>query len=264
MVRGALGAGSAGFIMGLASVVPGLSAGTVAVVMGVYPQLLESLGRLRLRRVTALALGWLIGALVGVRTVGWGLDRLPDHTAAFLLGIVMMAALGIWRRHPPRGAGIPLGMAAFVLTWILVPVTLGGGISSLPLTAWELITSGVASGGGMILPGFSGATALVLMGVYPRIVGLVGALDWMAMFLFGFGAVLGVLATAALLLRAYESREDLVFALLGGLTGGSLRALVPGTLSPSVIGVGAAGLLLGLALGGFRNGNPRERGRFEK
>ncbi len=251
-------------LMGLASVVPGLSAGTVAVVMGIYPELLESLGRFRFRRVIALGLGWLVGALVGVRTVGWGLDRLPDHTAAFLLGIVAMAALGIWRRYPPRGAGIPLGAAAFVLAWALVPLALGEGTSPLPLTFWELITSGVASGGGMILPGFSGATALVLMGSYPRVVGLVAALQWGPMLLFGSGAVLGVLGTAALLLRAYESRRDLVVALLGGLTGGSLRALLPGTLSPSVIGVGAAGLLLGLALGGFRDGNPRERGRFQK
>ncbi len=249
-----------GVVMGSASVVPGLSAGTIAVVLGVYPHLVESLGRLKLVRVIPMGLGWVLGALVGVQTVGWGFGQVPGETHAFLLGIVLASAMGIFRDHPPDGAEVPVAGLSFALVWWLVPITSAGLVSAQPLEMWELVGSGVASGGAMILPGFSGGTALVLLGVYSRVVATAAAWDWRGMFLFASGAIAGVLGTAAILWRAYEARESTVYALLGGLTAGSLRALIPTSVSLSVILVGALGLGMGLLLNGFHRRDSREKG----
>lgn len=239
-----------GLAMGLTSVVPGLSAGTVAVVLGVYPHLIESIGQLKYLRLIPLALGWVGGAIVAIQTVGWGFESMPGETRTFLMGIVLASAMNIWRKYPPRGAGFPVAAAAFGAVWWLVSFAGGVGLSKAPLSVWELIGSGAASGGAMILPGFSGGTVLVLLGVYSRVIGVAASWDWLGILLFAGGALGGIYITAALMWRAYESREHLVYAFLAGLTAGSARILLPSSVSVSIVLIGLVGFLSAALLGG--------------
>ncbi|MFO7942671.1 MAG: DUF368 domain-containing protein [Bacillota bacterium] len=239
-----------GLAMGLTSVVPGLSAGTVAVVLGVYPRLLESIGQLKYLRLIPLALGWAGGAIAAIQTVGWGFESMPGETRAFLMGIVLASAVNISRRYPPKGIGFPIAAAAFAAVWWLVPISGAAGPSMVPLKAWELIGSGAASGGAMILPGFSGGTVLVLLGVYSRVIGVAASWDWLGILLFVLGALGGMYITASLMWRAYESKENLVYAFLAGLTAGSVRVLFPDSVSVSIVLAGLLGFLLAALLGG--------------
>jgi len=259
-IGGVLVSGVIGVIMGAASVVPGLSAGTVAVVLGVYPELVENIGRLRMRRLLALGGGWVVGALVGVQTVGWGFQRVPAQTHAFLLGIVLASALNIVRRHPPSPAGISLIAAGLVAVWFLVPLAATEAVSVPVLSPLQLTGSGIASGSAMILPGFSGGTALVMLGVYSRVIGVAARWDWAGMLQFASGALAGVIVTGMLLWRVYRVRRELLYALLAGLTAGSARALLPDLFSPSVVAWAMFGFALALYLGHAHGEDSLERG----
>ncbi|MGK2949882.1 MAG: DUF368 domain-containing protein [Acidimicrobiales bacterium] len=245
-----------GFCMGAADVVPGVSGGTVALVLGIYARLIEAV------RDGARALGRLArldvpGALAALRAVDW-LFLLP------LLGGIGIAILSLSHtierlldEEPVRMAGAFLGLVlgSIVVTARLVKrdraryVTLAGaaivtflvlGLRSGPAddpALYFVFGAGAIAICAMILPGVSGSFLLLMMGMYDYVLGAVNERDLVVVAVFGVGAVLGLAGFSSVLHWALHRHTDTVMAALVGLMIGSLRVLWPwpeGTAGTSV------------------------------
>jgi len=243
-----------GFLMGAADIVPGVSGGTVALVLGIYRRLVASI------RHGAAMLGRLLradgaGALDAFRAVEWQLvlplvagiglavaslarllaDLLTSHPvemAALFAGLVGGSVVLTWhlleRRDATRIAIIAgTALAVFVLLG-LRPGTSEDTVAQLTSPAlWAFFGAGAVAICAMILPGISGSFLLVMLGMYGPVLAAVNDRDLVTLAVFVAGTVVGLALFSQFLHWALSTHYDSVTAALIGLMIGSMRVLWP-------------------------------------
>lgn len=233
-----------GFAMGAADVVPGVSGGTMAFILGIYDELLESISSVDMpfiRRVLtfkwkeafsnfpwkfllALALGIGTAVLTLAHALHWTLENYPVYIWSFFFGLIIASIIAVRTRVKSWNAvNILAGLASAVGAYILVGLT----PSETPHTPLLLFLSGALAICAMILPGISGAFILVLLGKYTFILGAVKDFDLVTIAIVGIGAVTGLLAFVRLLRWMLHKNHDLVVTILIGFMVGSLRKVWP-------------------------------------
>ena len=273
-VVGALLNAIRGFLIGLAEIVPGVSGGTIALIVGVYRALIRSVASLvqvvlsgvrsgpaamrgPWRQVSwpvviPVALGMVTGIFLGASFLEPVLENYPIHTRAVFAGLIL-ASLWVPIRMVGSGWSWLLGLAALASA-ALVFVALGLTGATVPSDSllWVAPAAALAVCA-LVLPGVSGSYLLLTLGMYQPTLSAVNDRDFAYLGVFVLGAIfgLGVFVTALQWLLANYS--SITLAVMTGLMLGSLRALWPwqgdggGLLAPEgdVLVVG------GLALGGF-------------
>lgn len=240
-----LGVYVSGFAMGSADVVPGVSGGTVAFILGIYEELIGSIrmvGRplfwrpfLRLQWKEAfrqinlfflLALGIGIASAIILLAPGieWMLVNQPIVIWSFFFGLIVASIIVVAPRVKVWSLSrwVALLLGALGGFWLvgLVPV-------QTPNTWWFLFFSGAIAICAMILPGISGSFILVLLGKYQFVINAVNERDFVSLAIFGLGAVVGLVTFAQLLSWLFKRYHDLTVAALTGLMIGSLRKIWP-------------------------------------
>ncbi len=230
--------------MGAADVVPGVSGGTMAFILGIYHELLDAIHAVDLtfiRRILTLkwgeafqdfpwkfllALGLGIGAaiLTLASALHWALENHPVFIWAFFFGLIV-ASIIVVRRRVLKWTAVNI-IAAFIST-LGAYVLVGLSPSETPHTPLMLILSGGIAICAMILPGISGAFILVLLGKYRFVLEAVKTFDFFTVALVGIGAVFGLLGFVRLLRWLLNKDHDLVVAILAGFMLGSIRKVWP-------------------------------------
>ncbi len=243
-----------GFSMGAADIVPGVSGGTIALVLGIYRHLVASIrdgskaifallkgdGRGAIGRLEgidwAFLLSLLAGILVAVAALSHVLETaLEDHPvemAGLFFGLVAGSAVIAWgllNHRTARNAAILVGAAVvFFLVLGLTGGTTEDAVQQLDSPAlWIFFGSGAIAICAMILPGISGSFLLVIMGMYGALLSAVTDRDLVSLAVFGLGAVVGLAVFSQLLHWALEHHYDVVMSVLIGLMVGSIRVLWP-------------------------------------
>lgn len=266
MVISILGTVVRGFLMGAADVVPGVSGGTVALVLGFYQRLVGSvkagssaLGRFArldvaggidwLRRVDWLFLIPLVAGLgLAVVTLAHLIETQlqdnPVQVAGFFLGLVASSIIVAWRLVERRDA-VRIGAMVAVGALLFVALGLRGGTSEDSVSqasdaaVWAFFLSGFVAICAMILPGISGSLILVLLGMYGPVLDAVTDREFGLLAVFLVGATLGLAVFSQLLHWALERHYDTVMAVLIGLMLGSTRVLWPWPNGLEDTGLGA-------------------------
>ena len=232
-----------GMAMGAADVVPGVSGGTVAFITGIYDELLGSIasvpnavapllrGRVAEAWRTANATFLLVlfaGILTSVfslaKLITYLLEHHPIPVWSFFFGLILVSVhlVGkeIQRRSLSRLLSLCLGIG--FAYWITVASPVQWGTSGI-----SIFFAGAIAICAMILPGISGSFILVLLGLYPVILGAEPELDMAIMLTFAAGCLIGLLSFARLLGWVLHRWRDLTLALLTGLMLGSLNKVWP-------------------------------------
>lgn len=242
--------------MGAADIVPGVSGGTIALILGIYERVLGSvrtgaraLGRLARGdfggfRRQLFAIEW---TLIGPLLVGIGasvialssiIDRLledePEAMAGLFFGLVVASILIGWELLDQKDALrivtlIGVGVATFILLGLQ-----SGTVASPPLAAY--FVSGAIAICAMILPGVSGSFLLLMLGMYGAVIGAVHDRLLTELVVFLTGAVIGLALFSTLLSWILTHHRDTLLAALIGLMAGSLRVLWPWPNGVGVIG----------------------------
>jgi putative membrane protein len=266
-----------GFLMGAADIVPGVSGGTIALVLGIYRRLVASIrsgssalgALLSLRWVRAkewlaqvewsLLIPLLIGIAIAIATLAGILEHQletnPIPMAGLFLGLVAGSAVVAWGLLGRRDAR---RLAIVVATAIVVFVALGlrGGTTEEAVgqlaepATWAFIAAGAVAIWAMILPGISGSFILVLLGMYSPVLGAVNDRDFAVLGVFIVGAIVGLALFSQVLHWALETHHDAVMAILVGLMAGSLRVLWPwpGGVDSTALGTPDEAILLSTVL----------------
>lgn len=233
-----------GVCMGAADVVPGVSGGTMALITGIYEELIQSirsfdaqalrfflkrdfkglLGHVRWAFLAALLLG-ILGAIASLsKGIAWLLSNEPIYLWSFFFGLVLASVYTVGCRIPQWDVSkIVLSIVAAIGAYALVglvPV-------ETPQTPIYVFLSAICAICAMILPGISGSFILVLLGQYHHILHAVNERDILTIVIFGCGAVIGLMSFARVLEWVFKKYHDLTLALLTGLMLGSLRKIWP-------------------------------------
>jgi putative membrane protein len=236
--------------MGAADIVPGVSGGTVALVFGIYEQLLDNVRRCA-RAVGSFVKLDFVGTKNHLFSVQW--NFLLPLLAGIGIALVALASLieGLLETNAEEMAGLFFGLVAgsIVVAWMLLrdrtPVELAIMVGAGALTFFLLgFQSGPVSdpsplvffGAGaiaicaMILPGISGSFLLLMMGMYAAVLGAAhdrGGADLVNLAIFMVGAVFGITVFSTALGWLLDNFHDQVLAVLIGLMIGSFRVLWP-------------------------------------
>jgi putative membrane protein len=236
-----------GFLMGSADIVPGVSGGTVALVLGIYEKLVHNV------REGAGVLGALVTGRVSevgarFRRIEWSF--LLALLAGIGIAIVTLARLldTLLEDHPQAMAGLFFGLIAgsIAIAWgrvgwwgprtvALAAVAAVGAFMILGLRSSEVSDPATLAflGAGslaiiaMILPGISGSFILLMIGMYQAVLDAVNDRELGLLAVFIVGAVIGLAGFSTILDRLLRDHHDPVMASLIGVMVGSLRVLWP-------------------------------------
>ena len=233
--------------MGASDVVPGVSGGTIALILGIYNDLITNIG-LGSKALGRLCRGDVSGFVDRMKSVDW-LFLLPLAaglgSAVAILASLIEAAL---HDHPETMAGLFFGLvigsivvakdlfqnatalhagivgAVGVIMFVLLGLQSGPILDPSPLM---LIGAGSLAICAMILPGISGSFILLMIGMYAAVLGAVDERAIADIAFVGIGAIIGLALFSSLLNHLLDNHHDLVMAVLIGLMFGSLRVLWP-------------------------------------
>jgi putative membrane protein len=236
-----------GLLMGTADVIPGVSGGTVALILGIYERFVSSVGAaaagafrtLRLDRAGArrrfgevewalvlpLGVGIATALAIGSRVIPVLLDEYPEQIRALFFGLIVGSlAIPFRRIGPVRRQEWVLIAACAVLAFVLVGLP-PREIADPPLyLVFVLAAVAICA---MILPGVSGAFLLLAFGIYEATLEAVSHLNLPYILTFLAGAALGLGLFSQVLRYLLAQRHATTMAALVGLMAGSLRALWP-------------------------------------
>ncbi|MFP4323860.1 MAG: DUF368 domain-containing protein [Anaerolineales bacterium] len=234
-----------GFAMGTADLVPGVSGGTMAFILGIYETLInaiksfnldvarlllrgqwrEALAAIPLRFLSALGLGMVTAILALVRFLTWMLEEHPDYLFAFFFGLVVASIIAIGvqvaRWDVWTIGGFIVGTLFALLIVTQNPV--GDDNHSYPV----LFFSGMIAIMAMILPGISGSFILLILGQYHYVLSAVRELQLDVIFMVGMGCAIGITIFARVLSWLLRTYEMVTLAVLTGFMMGSLWKIYP-------------------------------------
>ena len=254
-----------GILIGIANIIPGVSGGTFALILGVLERLLSALQNLTPKNVIALLMtlpglkkssstttffGKLaemdiffliclaVGAGASILGLSHPIDRLlteyPAYTLSFFLGLLIPTIAVPWKMMKGRPTFRQLiWMIPGIALTIFVSFAFGktGGFGDNLI--WGFLT-GVIAICAMILPGISGSFVLLVLGQYQNILRKLQTIQksldlsaWIWLIIFALGCLVGMIAFARLLKWILENRRNATLAFLIGLVLGSFWVLWP-------------------------------------
>ena len=253
-----------GILIGIAEVSPGVSGGTVALIVGLYRRLIDAIADVVLagrRLVTGqrreavdlikhlpwsmlipVAVGMGAAVIIGARILEPLLETHPEQMRALFFGLVaagVLVPLGILRRTAPGGIDIKAGVLIVIAAVAAVILT---GLPPATVTDPPLITVFFAAAVAicaLVLPGVSGSFLLLSFGLYEPTITAVNERNLAYLAVFALGAIFGLAIFVSVLRWLLDHHTRITMAIIVGLMIGSLRALWPwqdgdrGLLPPS-------------------------------
>ena len=233
-----------GMAMGAADIVPGVSGGTIAFIMGVYQPLIEAIRTASSQSLSCLLKGQLkdaiqaipwkfllpvfSGILLSVISLAQVLDYLLTHYPVYIwsvfLGLILASVKIV--SHQVKHWHLPVWTAVVAGTGF--SYWLAGVIpAQTPANLVLFFLSGMVAIMAMILPGISGSFILLILGKYQQILSAVVERDFMVLAAVAGGAAIGLALFAKLLSWLFRHYHDLTVGLLTGFMLGSLRKVWP-------------------------------------
>lgn len=237
--------GLKGFGMGAANVIPGVSGGTIALLTGIFTEIIDALNALmdpsswkmllkgQFREFWRYIHGtFLVSLLVGVLISIFSLAKLmvyvmhfyPVQTWAFFFGLII--ASSVYMIYDIKGwkfvdvLFFAVGIALGVVICTLSPTT-------TPDDLWFIFICGAIAVCTMILPGISGSFILVILGKYDYIMQAVNQLNLPVLLVFGLGCVIGILGFSKFLHWLLKRYEKATMLTLVGFVIGALVKVWP-------------------------------------
>lgn len=237
-----------GFVIGASMSLPGISGGTMAVILGIYKDLVHAVSEVfrETKRSLRFLLPFGFAVCVGIVLLGNVITALIHAFEAPMMFLFVGAIVGTIpaifaeaKAKPVRLSDIICVIVGFVLLFLfsLVPKTLfefGGDVS-------VLVKSAILFGGGLfvsiplVLPGISFSQALLMLGLYGQLFTAVKELSFGFLLPFGFGLVVGAFAVAKIMKSALENAPRQTYMVIGGFVLASIlelaRPFMEGTLA---------------------------------
>jgi len=252
-----------GFFMAVADSVPGVSGGTIAFIMGFYDKFINSINNLisgsfeerieALKFLAKIGIGWVIGMVLSILFISSVFEEHIYIISSLFLGLIIVAIPLIIKTEKDTLKGKYHNLVYSLIGVIIVaaityfnPLTSNGsGVTvSLESLNFSLVLfvfiAGMIAISAMVLPGISGSTILLILGLYAAIINSVKEVikfnfEFLpVVIIFGFGVIAGaliVIKAVKFVLTKYRSQT--IYMIIG-LMIGSLYAVVMGPLSLEV------------------------------
>ena len=241
-----------GVFMGIADAMPGVSGGTIALLVGIYEELIKSISQLNISLffelkkngfnsvwkklngnfLLVLSLGIGISLISFVKISANLLENFPLFIWSFFLGLIFATIYVIYKLIN-NWSVVSL---FFLVTSILFSLFLSSFsiYETTEISLFFVLFSGIIASSAMILPGISGSLILVILGVYAYLIKSLDNLEFIVIFTFILGAIIGLLGFSRILKYLFKNHRNVTYTIMLGLVIGSIEKVWPWNKSFSV------------------------------
>lgn len=231
-----------GFAMGVADLIPGVSGGTIAVILGIYDRLIAAISGFFSKEwkrhalfLIPLAIGMIATILSLSRVIDFLLENYYAPTQFFFLGLIVGIIPMLFRElHSRAGFKSSYWIAIVIGTIIVASMAFirpaeADVITQLTLgTTLLLFFSGWLASMAMLLPGISGSFILLLIGVYATAIKALSDFNIPVILIIGAGVGVGFIVSSKIIRYLLAHKPGITFAVIIGLVLGSLAVVFPG------------------------------------
>lgn len=243
-----------GFCMALADSVPGVSGGTIAFLLGFYDQFIRSIDDLirgsreekkeALSFLIKLGIGWVVGMILAMLVLASVFEAHIYAISSLFIGFIVFAIPIVAKEEKEsllaKKSAFPFAVLGIIVVCAITyfnPVSGGEGVNLEHLTVGLgifVFVAGMIAISAMVLPGISGSTLLLIMGLYLPIVKAIKEIlhlnlaAFPTVFIFGCGVLVGIFSVVKAIRKALESFRPQTIYLIIGLMVGSIYAVIMG------------------------------------
>lgn len=230
-----------GFAMGVSDLVPGISGGTIAVLLGIYDQLIEAISGVFSRDwkkhvlfLIPLGIGLVSALFILSGVMKWLLNNHEVGTMYFFVGLII-GVLPFLLRESKAKTTFKWHHYLFVVIGIGLIFLIDSGTAQTEIitdrslaTYGLLFVSGILASAAMILPGISGSFVLLVLGVYYTAIDAVHNLEFSVIIVVAAGIFIGIITMSNIIKFFLQRYKSSTFALIIGLVIGSIFVIFPG------------------------------------
>jgi putative membrane protein len=249
-----------GMVMGIADAFPGISGGTMALILGVYEELISSISNvnyslfLTLKKeglkifwkklngnfLIILFSGVLSSLFITLLIADSLIDNYPILIWSFFLGLVTASIYVILKPTDIfnfNKNGIRDWILVFVSAIISYLLTTIPQLNSLDDSMIFLFFAGITASCAMILPGISGSYILIILGLYKTMTNAVENFEVSKILTFGAGVLLGLTTFSKVVKWGFQKYPNKILILMTGLIIGSIHKLWPWKLKDTEVNI---------------------------
>lgn len=229
-----------GVVLGVAFVIPGVSGGTLAVLMGIYEELIEAASNFYksiadfkkyIMYLLPIGLGVVFSVAVFAKLIKFGLDKAPIITILIFLGMIIGGIPALVRNV--KGTKTNLKDMTLMLVGLIIVISMlifhksnsNVVLTNMSITGYiTLLLVGAIAAVTMVVPGISGSFTLMLIGYYEPILNLVNDItsfknlgpNLILIFTFMLGVFIGIIFISKIIewcLKHYK--RETYYAIIG-------------------------------------------------
>lgn len=232
--------GIKGAWVGGTMLVPGVSGGSMAMILGIYDRLVSAVSSFMEERkanlgfLCSFSIGALLGMLLFAVPILKLLQKYPMPVIYFFLGAVaggipMIIRKAGMKKFSWKTIVYPAAGGAAVMLLSLVPAgNLAAGMDMGLLKILFLLAAGMVAAVALVLPGISVSYLLLLLGLYEETMKAIGSLDIAFLLPLGTGVILGILLSTKALEKAMVKCPQMTYLVILGFILGSVAEIFPG------------------------------------
>ncbi len=234
-----------GAIIGIANIIPGVSGGTMAVILGVYDKLIQCISNLRkdfvnsMKFLIPIGIGGGIGILLFAKIIEYSLENFGIATNLVFVGLIVgsipMISNKVLKEKEEKGK---LGVGTVIVCLICLAIMIYMGVTSpeesstimstpTVVNCLKLFLGSVIAAGAMIIPGISGSFIMLLLGIYTSILAAVSDLNIIMLIPVALGCGVGVLLCAKIMDIMFVKYPHQTYSGILGLMIGSVFVIFP-------------------------------------
>ena len=223
-----------GFLLGVVCLIPGISAGTIALLLGIYDKIIFSITSLKRQSFIFLfyiSLGSLIGILLFAKAISLLLMSFPIPVYFAFIGFILASLPRLFQLiDKDKKSFFLVALSSLCIFIFLLILPRGSFMSSL--SAEIFFISGFLSVFASVLPGLSGSTVLLLLGAYSMVLNVLAKQEVFYLSFFVFGGIFG-LGLAFYFVRWFlKYHKNVFFCIILGWIIGSIPEMIPWDESP--------------------------------
>ncbi len=261
-----------GFIMGIANIIPGVSGGTLALILGIYEKFIGAISHFftnikeNIKFLIPIAIGMVLAIVSLSRVIDYSYNHFPIPTTLFFVGLVLggipiLCSKVVGKKEIKQPSSYMISTLTFAIVIFMATSELifGEGLKvsfqSMSVMSYLLLfVVGVIAAATMVIPGVSGSLVLMLLGYYYPVIAVIKEFtkfqnlgsNILILGVFGIGILVGIVLISKLIEFLFQKYETKTYFGVLGFIVASIIAIPLSTLLNMTVTFDMIQILIGI------------------